>query len=232
MKIVISKNLFEKYPSVSIGVIIAKNLKNVSHNKEIQNLLRMIEEKIRKDISPEEILNVPEVIKLREIYKSFGAKPQDYRSSIESLIRRVVKGNNLPQINSLVDLYNYISLKYILTAGGEDSDKIEGNLVLDFATGDEEFFAIGSAENNPPSAGEVVYKDDKGVICRCWNWREGDRTKLTEETQNAILVVEDFNDQKEKLSTALAEFNLLTEKYCGAKCQIKILNRQNFEEEI
>ena len=113
MKIVISKNLFEKYPSVSIGVIIAKNLKNVSHNKEIQNLLRMIEEKIRKDISPEEILNVPEVIKLREIYKSFGAKPQDYRSSIESLIRRVVKGNNLPQINSLVDLYNYISLKYL-----------------------------------------------------------------------------------------------------------------------
>ncbi|HLA23695.1 MAG TPA: phenylalanine--tRNA ligase beta subunit-related protein [Candidatus Nanoarchaeia archaeon] len=232
MKLKVSKQIFDRYPQVEIGIVTVKNACNFNKGEEIQNLLRKAEEKIRERISEEKVLEVPEVIKLREIYQSFGAKPRDYRSSIEALIRRVAKGNNLPRINPLVDLYNYISLEYILTAGGEDTNRVKGDLILDFANGGETFIPLGSNENSSPWGGEVVYKDDEGVICRCWNWREGDRTKLTEKTENAVLVLEDFNENSEKLLSALKELKSLIEKYCEADCEIKVINKENPEGEI
>ena len=148
MKLKVSKQIFDRYPQVEIGIVTVKNACNFNKGEEIQNLLRKAEEKIRERISEEKVLEVPEVIKLREIYQSFGAKPRDYRSSIEALIRRVAKGNNLPRINPLVDLYNYISLEYILTAGGEDTNRVKGDLILDFANGGETFIPLGSNENS------------------------------------------------------------------------------------
>jgi len=233
MKFKISEQVAEKYPEVNIGVVIVKDADNSLYNEEIQELLRKTEEEMRKKIDIEKILEVPSVAKWREVYKSFGAKPSDTRNSAEAILRRVLKGGNLPKINCLVDLYNYISLKYTLTVGGEDIDKIEGDLVLDFANGDEEFIAIGSDENKPPMDGEVVYKDDKGVACRCWNWKEGDRTKLTDKTKNAVLVIENLIPGEEsKFKEALDELKQLVEKYCNAKCEGVVLNKDNLEVEL
>ncbi len=232
MMMKIAEKIFEKYPEFEVGVIIARDLDNSKYNEEIQGLIRGIEKETREKIDPEEVTQNPTIAKWREIYKSFGAKPSDYRNSVEALIKRVLK-TELYKINPLVDLYNYISIKYIMTAGGEDIDKIEGDLILDFANGDEEFIPLGEEENKSPWEGEVVYKDDKGAICRCWNWREGDRTKLTEDTKNAVLVIENIiPEDNEKLKEALEELKSLIEKYCGAKCETHILNKENSEVDL
>ena len=195
-------------------------------------MIRDIEKKTREDIDSESVIKIPAIAKWRDIYRSFGAKPGKYRNSVEALIKRVLK-TELYKINPLVDLYNYISIKYLMTVGGEDMDTMEGNLILDFAQGNEEFFPLGSDKNDSPWEGEVVYKDDKGVICRCWNDKEGDRTKLTDKTGNAVIVIENMiPDDRQKLIDALGECKGLIEKYCGADCEIKILNKINPEEEL
>jgi DNA/RNA-binding domain of Phe-tRNA-synthetase-like protein len=195
-------------------------------------MLRDIEKKTRENFDSKKVTEIPTIAKWRDVYKSFGAKPNKYRNSVEALIKRILK-TELYKINPLVDLYNYISIKYLMTAGGEDLDTIDRELALDFAVGNEEFIALGSNENDSPWKGEVVYKDDKGIICRCWNYKEGDRTKLTEKTKNAVIVIENIIPKDHhKLSEALRECKALIEKYCSADCEIKMFNKENPEEEI
>lgn len=109
------------------------------------------------------------------------------RSSIEALLKRVNKGNHIGTINPLVDIYNPISLKYAIPCGGEDMDTFVGNVRLTKAIGNEDFIILGTDKNSPPFEGEIVYKDEEGAICRCWNWRESLRTMLMEGTKNAFL---------------------------------------------
>lgn len=224
MKIIISPKIFEKYPTFELGVITAENINNQDYNQEIQDLLRLAEKELRAKINPEKISEIKEIKKWRETYSSFGAKPSDYRSSVESLTRRALK-KDLPKINPLVDIYNYISIKYLLTVGGEDLSQVKGDIKLDFAEGNEEFIPLGENKKEFPWKGEVVYKDSMGTICRCWNWREGDRTKLTEKTNKAVIVIENLiPEDKEKLSSALKETKELMEKFCNAKCKVEIMN--------
>lgn len=221
MQFQISKVLQEDYPGLFIGVIEATNVDNKGHNVEIEKLLREIEKDVRSKYAG---IAVPEHVHIkpwREAYKKFGSKPNDFRCSSETLLRMVLNGRELRHISKIVDLYNYISLKYTLTLGGEDMDKIKGDLVLTYAEGNENFIPLGDTETDPPAKGEVVYKDDYGIICRRWNWREGDRTKLTEESTNIVLVAEGLppisNDLIKAATNELAE---LVSKYCGGSIKV------------
>ena len=232
MKFKISEKIFEKYPTLNVGVVIAKNIDNSKENDEIQEKIKDIIIEMRKKIDPEKVSKIPSIKKWREIYKSFGAKPYEYRNSAEALLKRILK-KDLYKINSLVDIYNYISIKYSSTVGGEDINKIKGDLILDFANGDEEFIPLGEKQNQPPWKGEVVYKDNLGIICRCWNWREGDRTKLMKTTKKAILVIENLlPEEKNKLINGLEEMKLMIQRYCDAKCKTEILNKEKMEIEF
>ena len=210
MKFKISEKMFEKYPELGIGIIIVKNANNTKSSQEVFDLLKEEENKWKeKSIDASTIKEIPVIAKWREIYENFGAKPRDYRNSAEAVLKSALT-RGLPNINPLVDLYNFISLKYTLTVGGEDINKIQGDLILDFANGNEEFIPLGTDKNNSPWKGEVVYKDGKGVICRCWNWREGDRTKLTEDTKDAVIVIENIiPTEKEKTNEALVFYFLV-----------------------
>jgi len=230
MKFKINSKIFESYPELKIGVITAKNVDNSKHEK---TLLCEEEDKWRaKNLEIEEIAQIPTITKWREIYKSFRAKPGKFRNSAEAILRSALT-RGLPSINCLVDLYNYISLKYTMTVGGEDIDKIEGDLVLGYANGNEEFIGIGSDKNEPPMKGEILYKDHKGVICRCWNWREGDRTKLTKDTKNVIIVIENILPEKAKeLIKAIEELKNSIKKDCGGEVKSVILDKDNQEVNI
>jgi len=89
---------------------------------------------------------------------------------------------------------------------------------------------LGKDESEPPYAGEIVYKDDEGAICRCWNWRESVRTMLTENTKNAFLCIELVDKSRvDELKDALAELADLVEKNLGGTHQISILDINNQE---
>src|SRR3954471_14713246 len=131
----------------------------------------------------------PHIGAWRSAFSAFGAKPSRYPSSAEALISRVLKGQALPRVNALVDLYNAISVRHVVPLGGEDADRLEGPLHLTVAAGDEPFDPRGDGiDVEPVATGEVVWRDDRGVTCRRWNWRQGRRTQLTDDTTRAFFV--------------------------------------------
>lgn len=228
MKFYISKEVLEKYPSLRVGIILAKGIDNSKGVGE--DILRQTEKSLADQSEEKTINDFPHISDWREAHKAFGNNPKRYAPSVLAVVKRVLKGDNLPNINSLVNLYNHISLKHIAPVGGEDLDTCEGDIRLDFAKGDEHFVSIGSGENEPPEAGEVVYKDDKGVLCRKFNWREADRTKLTDDTKNAILVIEALESMSdEELKQALDELSALVSEHCGGELESHIVRENEIE---
>ena len=139
-------------------------------------------------------------------------------------------GNHIGTINPLVDIYNSISLRYALPCGGEDIDKFAGDIRLTKAVGNEEFVPLGTDENSPPYEGEIVYKDNEGAICRCWNWREAVRTMLTENTKNAFLCIELIDESRLKeFENALKDLAKTVQENLGGTCKISILDVNNKE---
>lgn len=228
MKFRIDRTILQAYPQLQIGVVIVKDVDNTGENDAITSLLRSIEKETKEKYSGINIPEHPHVKPWREAYDKFGSKPCDFRCSAEALLRMVLNGRELRHINKLVDSYNFISLKYTLTLGGEDLDKMRGDLILSYAEGNEPFVALGSTENDPPLKGEVTYKDDLGIVCRRWNWRESDRTKLKETTKNAILVLEGIPPiQNSTIEGASKELEILVKRYCGGSTKVVFLDAEN-----
>lgn len=115
-----------------------------------------------------------------EAYNRFGAKPNRTPCSAQALKKRVEKDGRIPSINPIVDLYNAVSLRFAIPVGGENFDAYVGKPRLSVADGTETFDTVmnGEALVENPSKGEVIWRDDIGVTCRRWNWRQGTRTRL------------------------------------------------------
>ncbi|MDT0510187.1 phenylalanine--tRNA ligase beta subunit-related protein [Novosphingobium sp. MMS21-SN21R] len=128
----------------------------------------------------------------RHAYRGFGAKPQRTPSSAEALRNRVERSGSVPAINAIVDLYNAISLRHAVPVGGEDAALFKGQPRLIRALGGEPFdtMADGKAKMEQVDQGEVVWRDDLGVTCRRWNWRQGVRTRISEKTTAVWFVLE------------------------------------------
>ncbi|MFI8291473.1 B3/4 domain-containing protein [Streptomyces sp. NPDC085614] len=150
----------------------------------------------------------PHVAAWRAAYTAFGAKPSRTRNSAEALARRALADGGLPRINRLVDAYNAVSVAHLIPVGGEDLDRIQGAMRLVVATGDEPFATTaGGVETvEHPEAGEVVWRDEAGVTCRRWNWRQGPRTRIDGSTVNALFLLEALEPMtSEQLVAAGAE---------------------------
>lgn len=229
-RFIIEESFLEVFDDFRIGVIVLKGINN--HKKGEDDYRSLLDDAQRESMKyyPDEDFSSNEVIKVwREAYSRFKTK-KGARSSIEALLKRVAKGNSIGTINPLVDIYNAISLKYGLPCGGEDIDKFAGDVRLTKAMGNEEFITYGSDLSEPPYQGEIVYKDDKGAICRCFNYRECVRTCLEEDTVNAFMVIETV-DQKsmERLNGAIEEMASLISKHLGGEATVYYLDKNNRE---
>lgn len=229
-KFIIEDDFWELFPNAKIGIITCNGIDNtIKDENQYKDMISQGEKEALSHL-PNEEFSSNEVIKVwRDAFKKFKTK-KGARSSIEALLKRVSTGKELGTINPLVDIYNSISLKYAMPCGGEDMDKFVGDIRLTKATGDESFITLGSDKSEPPYEGEIVYKDDEGAICRCWNWRESVRTMLTEDTKNAFLCIELVDENREKdFKNALKELSQLVEENLGGKSEISILHINNKE---
>lgn len=177
------------FPAARIGTVVARGVDNRRGAEEARRRLTAAAAETAAGLPGGEIGAHPAVAPWRAAYRTFGAKPSKFRSSIEGLVRSARAGE-VRSINPLVDLYNAISLRHGLPCGGEDLAAVRGTIRLTRAVGGEDFVPLGAAQPAPPWPGEVIYRDDRGVLCRCWNWREAERTKLTEGTRTAFLCLE------------------------------------------
>ena len=230
MKFKINDKIFDQFPGLNIGVVIAKNIDNTGGNPEISHLLQEQLKIVRANFNLETLSEHPKIEPWRKAFSSFRAKPKKYKCSVENLYRTVLEGVELRSINKVVDLYNYISLKQTIPVGGDDINGVDGDIELKFALGTETFTQLNSDRVDNPKEGEVIYADDKEVLCRRWNWRECDKTKMTEKTKNVTLVLEGLPPvTKEEISSAINELAELVKKFCGGEIQQHILNSDNKE---
>jgi DNA/RNA-binding domain of Phe-tRNA-synthetase-like protein len=168
-------------------------------------LLQAAEASAREALNDRPVENLPHVAAWREAYASFGAKPQRTRNSLEALLRRTASG--LPRVNRLTDIYNAISVLHQVPLGGEDLTGYAGAPRLVRATGKEPFDTVagGAAVIERPDPGEVVWCDDAGVTCRRWNWRQGRRTQLREDTTAALFILDALEPMTDEALDAAAE---------------------------
>ncbi|WP_024303014.1 B3/4 domain-containing protein [Pseudogulbenkiania sp. MAI-1] len=127
-----------------------------------------------------------------DAFRKFGAKPQRTPCSAEALRKRVLRDGGMPSIDPVVDLYNAISIQYAVPVGGENFAAYVGAPRLVIADGTERFDTMkdGALAHESPEAGEVVWRDDVGVTCRRWNWRQGVRTRLGSEAKLMWFILE------------------------------------------
>lgn len=159
-------------------------------DEKSEALLRAAEGRAREALAGCPVEELEPVAAWRDAYRTFGAKPQRTRSSLEALLRRAKSG--LPRVNRLTDTYNAISVVHMIPLGGEDLARYDGPPRLIRADGTEPFdTAEGGAEIvEYPEVGEVVWCDEGGVTCRRWNWRQARRTQLRDDTAAALFILD------------------------------------------
>lgn len=231
---VIDPSFWEVFPHAEIGVVLAHGLDNTTESRaavcaEIGALLAVSQQEARAYIGAEVWSENPVVALWRDAYRQFRTK-KGARSSIEALLKRVDTGKGIGSINPLVDMYNAVSLRYGLPCGGEDLEAIQGNLRLTVTSGQDPFVALGDDDEDPSLPGEICYLDDQGAVCRCLNWRDGQRTMLTERTTQAFLVMESIDPQRSPaLRDALSLLAQWTHRYLGATTRVAVLTRDHRE---
>lgn len=228
----VNKSFFEIFPNAKLGVVVIKNMDNTKNSDEIITLLENANEEAKKYLVNEQ-LSENEVIKVyREAYTKFKTK-KGARSSIEALLKRVKQGKPVGNINPLVDIYNSASLKFGLPCGAEDIDTFKGDLELTITSGGDDFYPLDDDKNEPTLDGELCYKDELGAVCRCFNWRDGVRTMITESTKNAFIIMELIDENRENvLNEALDYIVENSKKYTLGDANKYILDRENSSLEL
>lgn len=234
MRLTLTPAFLARFPDVRLGVAVVRGIDNRGEDADVTRRLRAAEGAAAALFRDQPVAEHPRIAVWREAYRAFGAKPKDNPSSIENLIRRAGKGRPIPHINRLVDLYNAVSLESLLPVGAEDADAIVGDVVLAIAGESEPpVRLLGEPEARPPRSGEVIYRDDAGAICRRWNWKEADRTKVTEETRNALIVVESLPPiEIGAVETAIEEIATCVRRHCGGEVGVGSLDRERTSAEL
>ncbi|MFZ7113543.1 MAG: B3/4 domain-containing protein [Desulfatiglandales bacterium] len=224
----IADEVFDLFPGYARGVVLAYEVVNGDSPPDLVEMLRGAEASVRDRLTMDEVATHPRMASWREAYRSFGAKPGKFRSSIEAMVRRALRHEELPSINALVDIGNTLSLRYLVPTGGHAIDVVTQDLALRPATGREEFVAFGSDEVEHPLPGEIIFAEGNIAITRRWTWRQANHT-LTLPTTAAI----EFNidglppvpgTEVEEICREVAE---LIVQYCGGRTHCEILTKEN-----
>ena len=142
-----------------------------------------------------------------EVFKRFGAKPKRTPCSAEALRKRVARDGNVPGIDPVVDLYNAVSIRFAIPVGGENIAAYHGAPRLTLADGTELFDTVkeGEPAHESPEPGEVIWRDDTGVTCRRWNWRQGVRTRLDANATQMWFILESLPEMPLEALNAAGE---------------------------
>ena len=177
-------------------------------NEQVQQLKRDICEHVKAKYDVETLKDNPTVRAYRDLYWKLDIDPTKTRPSGEALLRRVLNGNQLPRISTVVDAYNLASMKTIIPISGFDADRLKSPFHVRFARDGEAFAGIGAAKPMSLTAKMLVLTDEKRLLC-IYPYRDCDYTKIELQTRNVTLVgygtPKTADEQlKEAVQTALA----------------------------
>jgi len=191
MKITIAPEILENYPGTHIGGLYAHVIVEEKNNyvealkKELPKIV-----KERGLLSTEELSKHPRIANWRKIYSDMGVKTSSYRCSLEALLRRVIKGENIWNVSSVVDCYNCVSVMTMMSMGAYDARKLKGDLTLRYGRKGEEFAPLGLGGRISVKDTHIVYADEEKIYCWLWNHRDSKLCAVTKETKCALFFVD------------------------------------------
>jgi len=211
----IDSSVAQKYPSINIGIAV---IKNISIKKSDPKLTEEINKYVRSqsNLSNEIISSYPEVLTYRKLYKEMGVDWHSRRPSPEALLRRISQKKDLYQINTCVDSYNLIVMKNRVSVGAFDFDKFQFPTVMRFPKEGEKILLLGDKEPTEFRPIELAYFDKLGGYNIDFNYRDAQRTAVTEKTKDVLLNIDGiFDIDRKKVEKSLQESIDMILKYCG-----------------
>jgi DNA/RNA-binding domain of Phe-tRNA-synthetase-like protein len=229
----IEADVFRMFPNFCRGIVMAAGIDNSRPCPELEDLLRKQEEALRQDPSVDPATH-PRLLAWKDAYRQFGSNPNKFTPSIVFLAKQVKSGKTVRSISPAVDAFNIISLRHIIPCGGDDMNSVEGDVTLGRAVADETFAPIFKPEEiEHPDAGEVIYvnRRTQRVLCRRWNWRNADFSKITPETRNLAINVDGMMPTigREEIEKAAEGLKQLLLQYCGGTIAIHYLDAHTRE---
>jgi len=219
------------FPDFRVAMVVARDL-SISPRRpsELDRVIAEAEERCRGDWAGRELSQIPGIAVWRRAYRAFGIRRTSYRCSVERLVKNVLAGRRLPEINVFVDLYNMVSLKHVLPLGADDLAQVAGDVAFRYSRPGDTFLDMsgeggeeGCPMDNPPKQGEVVYADAEKVLCRRWNWRQDARSLVTPATTAAIVTVQE--NGAGDLEGAVAELAALLARFAGGVVSVAVADR-------
>jgi DNA/RNA-binding domain of Phe-tRNA-synthetase-like protein len=219
--------LFEAYPTFRRGIVIARNMDN-------QGLSPELEERLDKAIAaaaqqPIDLKADPRTTAWNEAHRQFGSNPNKFPPAHCALLKRVQKqGAKIPFINKVVAIMNINSIRNAIPVGGDDIVRAGGSLELRYADGSENFTPLGNPDiTEQPVPGEVIYvvPESIEVMCRRWNWRNGHKTRIAEDTQAIVMNIDGLGEDSEARTIDTRDkVAQMLEVYCGAEITKTVLS--------
>lgn len=226
----IAEEIFAAFPGYCRGVVVARGVRNGESPADLVALLREEEARARQRLSLEMLTAEPLLASWREAFRRLGYKPGDFRPAIEALLRRVLRGQELPAINALADIGSVISLRHLLPVGGHAIDVLTQDIALRPATGSEEFVPFGSEDVEHPAAGEYIFTEGSKVLTRRWIWRQAKHTLLLPETTAVEYNLDALPPVAgTTLQAAAGDVAELLARFCGGSSRFAVLSRESPE---
>jgi lysyl-tRNA synthetase class 2 len=198
----IHAKLFEEYPTFRRGIVIAKNMDNQGPSRELEDLLNQTIAQAAQQ--PIDLKTDPRTATWNEAHRQFDSNPNKFPPAHCALLKRVQKqGARIPFINKVVAIMNINSIRDAIPVGGDDLLRAGGSLELRCADGNENFNPLGNPDSTEqPVPGEVIYvvPESKEVMCRRWNWRNGHKTRIAEDTQAIVMNIDGLGEDSEARS--------------------------------
>ena len=212
MKIIVSQEIETVCPNF-VGAAVEAYCHNTPYSAPLWEEIDSWAEKFRKELTTETLKQLPGIQATRKVYKACGKDPSRYRPASEALIRRILQGKPLYQIDTLVDLVNLASIAYGYSIGGFDADKIKGDtLTLGVGKAGEPYEGIGRGMLN--IEGLPVYRDEIGGVGTPTS--DNERTKIDISTTHLLVLINGYDGNAENVA-ANAEFICqLLKKYCDS----------------
>ena len=216
MKYTISPEVLALAPDIVIYLLVAKDLTNGPSDQHDAHLLRQAEQQFRSRHGESDIRQLPAVAAYRGLMEKAGLNPNRYPPSIEAMLRRIVKGSQLPLINQVVDRLNVISLVTQLSMGGHDRRELPGDLAFRLTRPGDRFLAMGSStwEDVPP--GELAWLSGHEVQTRRGLWRQSERGKMALDSSDIFFHVVGFSDLAREMDQAISLIQQLIHELGGS----------------
>ena len=195
MQIIVSQEIESVCPAF-VGAAVEAQVVNTPYSKELWDEIHALEDRFRQELTTESLKDLPSIAATRRVYKACGKDPSRYRPASEQLIRRMLQGKELYQIDTLVDLINLASIAYGYSIGGFDADKFVGDtLTLGVGREGEPYEGIGRGMLN--IAGLPVYRDAEGGVGTPTSDHE--RTKMTLATTHLVVLINGYDGHEQRV---------------------------------